>query len=84
LPGRSGSAPFGRGSSTVQKDAKDPASAQTEIADIDYLDALLAIKQAVKGATAFAGKRRISFEPELFRAERSVPAFGGEPVVPQF
>jgi hypothetical protein len=84
LPGRSGSAPFGRGSSTVQKDAKDPASAQTTIADIDYLDALLAIKQAVKGATAFTGKRRISFEPELFLAERNAPAFGGAPVEPQF
>jgi len=84
LPGRSGSAPFGRGSSTVQKDAKDPAAAQTTIADIDYLDALLAIKQAVKGATSFAGKRRISFEPELFVAERSTPAFGGTPVEPQF
>jgi len=84
LPGRSGSAPFGRGSSTVQKDAKDPASAQTTIADIDYLDALLAIKQAVKGATGFTGKRRLSFEPELFVAERNTPAFGGAPVVPQF
>jgi hypothetical protein len=83
LPGRSGSAPFGRGSSTVQKDAKDPASAQTTIADIDYLDALLAVKQAVKGAT-FAGKRRVSFEPELFVAERSAPGFGGTPVAPEF
>ncbi len=84
LPGRSGSIPFGRGSSTIQKDAKDPASAQTTIADIDYQDAALAIKQAVKGATTFTGKRRLSFEPELFRAERSVPAFGGQPVAPVF
>jgi hypothetical protein len=68
----------------VQKDAKDPASTQTTIADIDYLDALLAIKQAVKGATNFAGKRRISFEPELFLADRSAPGFGGAPVEPVF
>ncbi len=84
LPGRSGSAPFGRGSTTIQKDAKDPASTQAAIGDIDYLDALLAIKQAVKGATAFTGKRRVSFEPELFVAERSAPSFGGTPVEPQF
>jgi len=84
LPGRSGSAPFGRGSSTIQKDAKDPASTQTSIADIDYQDAANAIMQAVKGATAFAGKRRLSFEPELFRPERSAPGFGGQPVTPDF
>jgi hypothetical protein len=84
LPGRSGSAPFGRGSSTVQKDAKNPTSVQTTIGDIDYLDALLGIKQAVKGATNFDGKRRISFEPELFLAERNTPSFGGTPVAPQF
>ena len=84
LPGRSGSAPMGRGNSTVQKDAKDPTSAQTTIGDIDYLDALLAVKQAVKGATAFTGKRRVSFEPELFVAERSAPGFGGAAVAPEF
>jgi len=84
LPGRSGSAPFGRGNSTVQKDAKDPASAQTDIGDIDYLDALLGIKQAVKGATGFTGKRRVSFEPEVFVSTRSAPAFGGTPVAPVF
>ena len=82
--GRSGSAPFGRGSSTFQKDAKDPASVQTTIGDIDYQDAANAIMQAVSGATAFTGKKRVSFEPELFRAERSEPAFGGTPVAPAF
>jgi len=81
--GRSGSAPFGRGSSTIQKDAKDPASAQTTIGDIDYKDAANAIELAV-GAAAYAGKKRISFEPELFRSERSEPNFGLTAVAPAF
>lgn len=81
--GRSGSAPFGRGSLTVQADAKDPTSTQTTIADIDYQDAARAIELAV-GAATFAGKKRLSFEPELFRAERSEPAFGLAPVAPAF
>jgi len=81
--GRSGSIPFGRGSSTIQKDAKDPASTQTTIGDIDYQDAAKAIELAV-GAAAYAGKKRISFEPELFRSERSEPNFGLTAVAPAF
>ena len=81
--GRSGSVPFGRGSSTIQKDAKDPASTQTTIADIDYKDAANAIEQAV-GAAAYAGKKRLSFEPELFRSDRSEPNFGLTAVAPAF
>lgn len=81
--GRSGSAPFGRGSSTVQTDAKDPASTQTTIGDIDYQDAANAISLAV-GAATFAGKKRVSFEPELFRAEKSEPNYGGTGVAPAF
>lgn len=81
--GRSGSVPFGRGSSTVQTDAKDPASTQTTIADIDYKDAENAIKLAV-GAATYAGKKRLSFEPELYRSERSQPGFTGDAVAPAF
>ena len=81
--GRSGSVPFGRGSATVQKDAKDPNSTQTTIADIDYKDAANAIELAV-GSAAYAGKKRISFEPELFRSERSEPNFGLTAVAPAF
>jgi hypothetical protein len=83
IAGRSGSAPFGRGSSTVQTDAKDPTSTQTTIGDIDYQDAARAIELAVGNAT-YAGKKRVSFEPELFRAERSEPNYGGTPVAPEF
>jgi hypothetical protein len=81
--GRSGSVPFGRGSSTVQTDARDPSSAQTSIADIDYKDAENAIKLAV-GAATYAGKKRLSFEPELYRSERSQPGFTGDAVAPVF
>jgi hypothetical protein len=81
--GRSGSAPFGRGSSTLQVDAKDPTSTQTTIGDIDYLDAVRGIETVVGNAT-YAGKKRLSFEPELFRSERSEPNFGGTPVAPVF
>jgi hypothetical protein len=81
--GRSGSVPFGRGSATIQKDAKDPNSTQATIADIDYKDAANAIELAV-GAAAYAGKKRISFEPELFRSERSEPNFGLTAVAPAF
>ncbi|EGK89286.1 hypothetical protein D0A34_23605 [Microcoleus vaginatus PCC 9802] len=81
--GRSGSIPFGRGSSTVQTDAKDPASTQTTIADIDYKDAENAIKLAV-GTPTYAGKKRLSFEPELYRSERSQPGFTGDAVAPAF
>jgi hypothetical protein len=83
IAGRSGSAPFGRGSSTVQTDAKDPTSTQTTIGDIDYQDAARAIELAVGNAT-YAGKKRVSFEPELFRSERSEPNYGGTPVAPEF
>jgi len=81
--GRSGSVPFGRGSSTVQTDAKNPASIQTTIADIDYKDAANAIRSAV-GASTYDGKRRISFEPELYRSEGSQPGFTGDAVAPAF
>lgn len=81
--GRSGSVPFGRGSVTIQKDAKDPASTQTTIADIDYKDAANAIELAI-GNAAYAGKKRISLEPELFRSERSEPNFGLTAVAPAF
>jgi hypothetical protein len=81
--GRSGSVPFGRGSITVQTDAKNPASTQTTIADIDYKDAENAIKEAVTAST-YAGKKRLSFEPELYRAERSQPGFAGDAVAPIF
>ena len=81
--GRSGSVPFGRGSSTIQTDAKDPASTQTTIGDIDYKDAENAIKLAV-GASTFAGKKRLSFEPELYRTQRAAPGFVGDAVAPAF
>jgi hypothetical protein len=81
--GRSGSVPFGRGSTVTQTDAKNPASTQTSIADIDYKDAENAIKLAV-GAAAYAGKKRLSFEPELYRSERSQPGFTGDAVAPVF
>lgn len=82
-PGRSGTIPFGRGSSTIQTDASDPASAQTTIGDIDYKDAENAIKLAV-GASSYDGKKRISFEPELYRATRTQPGFSGAAVQPSF
>jgi hypothetical protein len=82
-PGRSGSLPFGRGSTTVQTDAKDPASVQTTIADIDYKDAENAIKQAILAAT-YAGQKRLSFEPELYRGAQDQPAFSGDAVAPIF
>ena len=81
--GRSVSVPFGRGSSTLQADAKDPASVQTTIGDIDYLDAARGIETVI-GKANYAGKKRLSFEPELFRSERSEPNFGGSPVAPVF
>jgi hypothetical protein len=64
-------------------DAKDPTSTQTTIGDIDYLDAVRGIETVVGNAT-YAGKKRLSFEPELFRSERSEPNFGGTPVAPVF
>lgn len=82
-PGRSGSIPFGRGSSTAQVDAKDPTSVQTTIADMDYKDAENGIRLAV-GASGYAGSKRLSFEPELYRSERSQPGFTGEAVQPSF
>lgn len=81
--GRSGSVPFGRGSSTVQTDARDPASTQTTIADIDYKDAENAIKLAV-GDANYEGTKRLSFEPELYRSEKSAPGFAGAAVAPVF
>jgi hypothetical protein len=81
--GRSGSVPFGRGSTTLQSDALDPTSVQASVADIDYKDAENGIKTVV-GAAIYAGKKRISFEPELYRAERSQPGFAGEAVAPVF
>jgi hypothetical protein len=82
-PGRSGSLPFGRGSTTVQADVKNPGSVQTTIDDIDYKDAENGIKQAVLAAT-YAGQKRVTFEPELYRAEKDQPAFSGEAVAPIF
>ncbi|WP_293341057.1 hypothetical protein [Microcoleus sp. CAWBG58] len=82
-PGRSGSVPFGRGSTTVQADAKNPASAQATIADIDYKDAEKAIKEAVRTST-YAGQRRVSFEPEVYRSEKPAPVFAGDAVAPVF
>jgi hypothetical protein len=67
----------------VQTDARDPASVQTTIGDIDYQDAANRISLAV-GAATYAGKKRLSFEPELFRSERSEPNYGGAPVAPTF
>ena len=81
--GRSGSIPFGRGSSTAQTDARDPASTQTTIADIDYKDAENAIKLAV-GTATYEGKKRLSFEPELYRSEKNEPGFAGAAVAPVF
>lgn len=82
-PGRSGSIPFGRGSTTVQVDAEDPATVQTTIGDIDYLDAVTAIKQSI-GASAYTGSKSVSFEPEIFRSERAEPNFGKAAVAPVF
>jgi len=82
-PGRSGSVPFGRGSSTAQPDAADPTVVQTTIADIDYMDAVNAIKGSI-GASGFAGTKRVSFEPEIFRAEREAASFGKTAVAPVF
>lgn len=81
--GRSGSVPFGRGSTTVQTDAGSPPVAQTTIADIDYKDAENAIKLAI-GASTYEGKKRVSFEPELYRAGKGQPGFTGEAVAPTF
>jgi hypothetical protein len=67
----------------VQTDAKDPTSTQTTIEDIDYQDAARAIELAIGNAT-YAGKKRVSFEPELFRSETSEPNYGGTPVAPEF
>jgi hypothetical protein len=81
--GRSGSVPFGRGSSTLQRDAVDPEAPQPTVGDIDYKDAENGIKTVI-GAAVFAGKKRLSFEPELYRAERSEPGFTGDAVAPVF
>ena len=81
--GRSGSVPFGRGASTVLPDALDPAAVQTTIADIDYKDSENGIKTVIATAT-YAGKKRLSFEPELYRSERSEPGFNGAAVAPVF
>jgi hypothetical protein len=82
-PGRSGSVPFGRGSTTAQPDAQDPTATQALIADIDYIDAVTAIKASI-GASAFAGSKQVSFEPEVFRAEREAASFGKTAVAPVF
>jgi hypothetical protein len=82
-PGRSGSLPFGRGSTTAQPDAGDPTIVQTTIADIDYLDAVNGIKGSIS-SSAFPGKKQVSFEPEVFRADREAASFGKAAVAPVF
>lgn len=82
-PGRSGSVPFGRGSVTAQPDAQDPTVVQATIADIDYLDATTAIKASIANS-AYVGGKQVSFEPEVFRAERDPASFGKTAVAPVF
>lgn len=82
-PGRSGSVPFGRGSTTAQPDAADPTVVQAGIADIDYLDAVTAIKASI-ASSAYAGSKQVSFEPEVFRADRDPASFGKAAVAPVF
>lgn len=80
-PGRSGSIPFGRGSTAAQQESQDPAVVQPTIADIDYIDAVAAIKSSVDAAN-YTGSKRVSFEPEVFRVENSEPNYGKAPVAP--
>lgn len=82
-PGRSGSVPFGRGSVTAQPDAQNPTVVQATIDDIDYMDAVTAIKASI-AASAYAGSKQVSFEPEVFRAEREPASFGKTAVAPIF
>ena len=82
-PGRSGSVPFGRGSMTAQPEAADPTIVQATIADIDYMDAVGAIKASIANST-YAGSKQISFEPEIFRAEKDPASFGKTAVAPVF
>lgn len=82
-PGRSGSVPFGRGSVTAQPDAQDPTSTQGGIADIDYLDAVAAIKKSV-AVSAYPGTKQVAFEPEIFRFDREATSFGKAAVAPVF
>lgn len=82
-PGRSGSVPFGRGSMAAQPDAADPTIVQATIADIDYMDAVNAIRGSLT-APGFAGSKQVSFEPEIFRTERAALSFGKTAVAPVF
>lgn len=63
LPGRSGSIPFGRGTIAGQPDKN--GLTQTTISDIDYGDALSAIKKEIGTAAGTAYKVRLSFENEI-------------------
>ncbi len=67
----------------AQPDAQDPLVTQATIADIDYMDAVNAIKGSIS-VSAFAGTKQVSFEPEIFRAERESASFGKTAVAPLF
>lgn len=82
-PGRSGSVPFGRGSTAAQPDVQNPTTAQGGVEDIDYMDAVAAIKKAIS-ASSYAGAKSVSFEPEIFRSDREATGFGKAPVAPVF
>ena len=82
-PGRSGSVPFGRGSVTAQPDAENPTTSQAGIADIDYMDAVAAIKKSIS-ASAYTGAKSVAFEPEIFRSDREATGFGKSAVAPVF
>jgi hypothetical protein len=82
-PGRSGSVPFGRGSVAAQPDVQSPTTPQAGVEDIDYLDAVAAIKKAIS-ASAYTGSKSVSFEPEVFRSDREATGYGKTAVAPVF
>lgn len=71
LPGRSGTIPFGRGTVAGQPDKK--GKAQATIADIDYGDAVEAIRKEIGTAAGTAYKPRISFENEILGSLGKAP-----------
>lgn len=82
-PGRSGSVPFGRGSATGQPEAGAGKKPNTAIDDIEFADAMRAIKIAVAGGT-FTGKKTMTFQPEIFRAVSGAAGFKKPAVAPVF
>lgn len=70
--GRSGSIPFGRGIATEVKDAKK-GTAETVIGSVDELDAAKSIANVAKKDLQAFKVKTITFVPEQFAPDRTVP-----------